>query len=182
MVMENEAGVRHPRGVTCTVEWATCPSDSHRDRGLEVKELKLNVFIQPEYKLPKAKLIALDWTKTEEVHPFWWIKRSCKEEDVKNMEIIYESVTHIISAPYTALVKAKAEAKPQTDTYHVSYPCLVNNVPIKAGQEIILKFTPKKPDVDEKDVPRKNAFDQIAQADRKQRKAKAKATGSTVVR
>ena len=101
---------------------------------------------------------------------------------MKNMEIIYENVTHIISAPYTALVKAKAEAKPQTDTYHVSYPCLVNTVPIKAGREIILKFTPKKLAVDAKDVPRKNAFDQIAQKDKKQRKARPQATGSTVVR
>ena len=53
---------------------------------------------------------------------------------------------------------------------------------ILAGKEIILNWTPKKPPKDEKDVPRKNAFDQIAQKDRRQRKARTKATGSTVVR
>ena len=101
---------------------------------------------------------------------------------MKNMEIIYESVTHIVSASYKALKEKKAAVLPQTDTYHVSYPCLVNTEPILAGQEIILNWTPKKPDKEEKDVPRKNAFDQIAQADRKQRKARTKATGPTVVR
>ena len=132
--------------------------------------------------MPKAKSIGLDWTKTEEVHPFWWIKRSCKEEDVKNMEIIYESATHIVSASHQALKEKKAAVLPATDTYHVSYPCLVNTERILAGKEIILNWTPKTPPKDEKDVPRKNAFDQIAQADRRQRKAMTKATGSTVVR
>ena len=58
----------------------------------------------------------------------------------------------------------------------------MNTEPILAGQELISNWKPKKLEKDYKDVPRKNAFDQIAQADRKQRKAKTKATGSTVVR
>ena len=44
MMMENEPGVRHPRGVTCTAAWATSPSDDHVARGIEVKEVKMNVF------------------------------------------------------------------------------------------------------------------------------------------
>ena len=182
MVMENEPGVRHPRGVTCTVTWATSPSDDERDRGLEGIEVKMNVFIQPEFKLPKAKSLGLEWTKTEEVHPFWWIKRSCKEEDVKNMEMIYESATHIVSANHQTLKQKKAEVLPATDTYHVSYPCLVNTERIRAGKEIILNWNVTKPPKEQKDVPRKNAFDQIAQKDKRQRKARPQATGSTVVR
>ena len=123
----------------------------------------------------------MDWFKQEDVHPFWFIKRSCKEEDVKNMEIIFDDVTNIVAGSYQALLRAKAKVMPQTDTYHVSYPCLVNTEPILAGQELILNWKPTKPDKDDKGVPRKNAFDQIAQADRKQRTAKTKATGSTVV-
>ena len=73
---------------------------------------------------------------------------------------------------------------PQMDTYHVSYPCLVNTVPMKAGKELILNWNttrPGKNDKEDKKVLRKNAFDQIAQADRQNRKAKTKATGSTAV-
>ena len=69
---------------------------------------------------------------------------------------------------------------PQTDTYYMSYPCLVNTEPIMAGQELILNWKVTKPDKDDKQV-RKNAFDQIASADRKGRKAKAKATASYAV-
>ena len=103
------------------------------------------------------------------------------------MEIIYESVTHIISAPYKQLnekLHMTAAVLPQTDTYHVSYPCLVNTVPIQAGQELILPWKPTKPGKDGKDdktVPRKKAFGQITHADRKLRKAKTRATSSTAV-
>ena len=81
-------------------------------------------------------------------------------------------------------IAAIAAVRSQTDSYHVSYPCLVNTVPKKAGQELILNWKPTKPGKDGKDdkkVPRENAFDQIAHADRKLRKAKTKATGSTAV-
>ena len=182
MVMENEPGVRHPKGVTCDVQWRSTPNAVDLSKGLEGKDVKVKVFISPELKLPKARSIDLDWTKTEEVHPFWFIKRSCKEEDVKNMELIFDSVQHIISAPFKEVNgKVKMTAViPQTDTYHMSYPCLVNTVPIMAGQELILSWKATKPGKDDKDV-RKNAFDQIANADRKGRKAKAKATASYAV-
>ena len=177
MVMENEPGVRHPKGVTCTVEWATDPSALERSKGLEVKEVKLNVFISPDYKLPKAKSNDFDWTKTEDVHPFWFIKRSGKEEDVANMPTLYEEVTHIIAGSYKALVKAKAKVIPQTYTFTVSYPCLVNTVPIPAGKEVILNWkAAKRGDKGNGDAKRKTALDQIAQEDKKQRKAKTKMT------
>ena len=83
-------------------------------------------------------------------------------------------------ASYNALKEKKAAVVPQTDTYHVSYPCLVNTEPILAGQELILNWKATKPDkLDE--VVRKNAFDQIASADKKGRKAKANATASNAV-
>jgi hypothetical protein len=186
MVMENEPGVRHPKGVTCDVQWRSTPNAVDLSKGLEGKDVKVKVFISPELKLPKARPIDLDWTKTEEVHPFWFIKRSCKEEDVKNMELIFDSVQHIISAPFKNVnAKLKMIAVfPQTDTYYMSYPCLVNTQPILAGHELILNWKATKPDkngTDDKDAPRKNAFDQIAHADKKVRKAKAKATASKAV-
>ena len=53
----------------------------------------------------------------------------------------------------------------------------MNTVPILAGQELVLDWKPALPvGKDDKVQPDKNAFDQIAQADKKLRKAKAKAT------
>ena len=179
MVMEHEPGVRSPKGVTCNVEWAMTPTALEVSKGLETKEIALKVFISPELKLPKAKCTDLEWTKTEDVHPFWFIKRSCKADVVKNMEVVYESVQHLITAPFKHLNEKlqKKVVVPQTDTYWVSYPCLVNTVPILAGQELVLDWKPALPvGKDDKVQPDKNAFDQIAQADKKLRKAKAKAT------
>ena len=182
MVMEKDPGPRHPKGVTCEVERATTPTELDLSKGIEGTEVNVKVFISPELKLPKARSIDLDWTKTEEVHPFWFIKRSCKEEDVKNMELIFDSVQHIISAPFKQVNgKLKMTAVlPQTDTYYMTYPCLVNTQPIMAGQELILNWKATKPDKVDK-VVRKNAFDQIASEDKKGRKAKAKATASNAV-
>ena len=88
MVMEKEPGPRHPQGITCDVQWTSTPRESDLLVGLEGTEVNVKVFISPELKLPKARSIDLDWAKTEEVHPFWFTKRTCKEEDVKSMEII----------------------------------------------------------------------------------------------
>ena len=55
MVMENDPSVRHPKGVTCEVEWETTPSDcDFKIVGLDSTEVKLKVFILFELKLPKA--------------------------------------------------------------------------------------------------------------------------------
>ena len=163
MVMDNDPGARHPNGVTCEVEWETLPSDEDVDNGVENKEFKVRVFIQPELKLPKADSQGfLEWTKTEDVHPFWFSKRSCKAEDAKNMTIIYESVNKITTARYKNLseklreIGASTKVLPQTENYHVYYPCLVNTVPIKAGQELTLIWTQTKPK--EKEVKRKKRF------------------------
>ena len=56
------------------------------------------------------------------------------------MEMIQESATHAIASPFKALGKAKAKVKPQTFTFSVSYPCLVNTVAIPAGKEVILDW------------------------------------------
>ena len=90
-----------------------------------------------------GKALELDWTNSEDVHPFWFTKRAGKNDDAANMEMIYDSVVHVIACPFEALVKAKAKVLSQTYTFTVSYPCLVNTVPMLAGKEAILNWKPE---------------------------------------
>ena len=147
MVMDGDReGVRPPKGVYCNVQWVRGPiTKAEKEKfGDVIVEVSVKVFVAPEHKLPKGKIDSLDWTAKEEVHPFWFIKRGKPHEDAPNMELVYNSVSHIMASPLKALVKAKAKVKPQTDTFTVEYPCLVNTAVIEAGQEVILKWDQKK--------------------------------------
>ena len=137
MVMEGEqGGVRPAKGVYCNVQWVRGPlSEIEREKvGGWAEEVSVKVLVAPERKFPRGKITCLDWIKTEEVHPFWFIKRGKPHEDVPNMELAYNSVSHIMAAPFQALVKAKAKVKPRTDTFTVEHSCLVNTVAIEAGR------------------------------------------------
>ena len=72
---------------------------------------------------------------------------------------------------------------PATDLCFVSVPCIVNTRTDQAGDEVILKLTPPQMLNDKREsLLEATAFDQIAQQDRKQRRATAKAAKrSTVV-
>ena len=77
-----------------------------------------------------------------------------------------------MASPFQALVKAKAKVKPQTDTFTVEYPCLVNTAVIQAGKEVILKWDQKKEEKAGTNNKERTAFDQLVKADGQERKAK----------
>ena len=82
----NDPGVRHPKGVTCEVEWATTPSDWDLSKGIEATEVKLKVLIQPELKLPKAR-----WeSPCDSYSPGW---AGCMHE-VSRQPTVVGSLTH----------------------------------------------------------------------------------------
>ena len=132
MVMEGEQnGVRTRNGVYCNVDWngrSVGKVDVEKFGG-ESEDVSVKVFISPEWKLPKGDTIeSLDWTKNEELHPFWFIKRAKPLHEIPNMELIYCPVNHILAFGFEALVKAKVKAKPVIEVAVVWYPCLVNTV------------------------------------------------------
>ena len=111
------------------------------------------------------------FNKDGEFSSIWFIKRGKPHEDVPSMELVYNSVSHIMASPFQALVKAKAKAKPHADTFTVKYPCLVNTVAIEAGAGVILKCDQQlvpKPEANEKE---RTAYDQLMSADGKEREA-----------
>ena len=119
-------------------------------------------------------------TKTEEVHPFWFIKRTDKDESVANMDRVFDDWTQVVASPLKALVKANAKVTPATYTSSVSLPCLVNTVPIMAGEEVILKWKAKPAQKRKDDQPEKTAFDQIARQEKKRVRGNANAQGNAI--
>ena len=143
MVMEGEQGGVRPRnGVNCTVDWAR-RSVNKQDKskyGDEEDDVSVKVFVAPEVKAPKGKPNeALEWTMSEELHPFWFVKRG-QPWDTSNMELIFLAASHIIACDCKALVQAGGSDKPVTEVAQVSYPCLVNTVDIEPDKELIVRW------------------------------------------
>ena len=133
MVMDGEQGGVRPRnGVNCTVDWtrrSVSPSEIE-EFGELVDEVSVNVFISPEMKTPKGMPNeALEWTCSEELHPFWFVKRG-KPEDKPNMKLMFLSTSQILACEIRDLVEAGVSVKPIMEVAQLTYPCLVNTVDI----------------------------------------------------
>ena len=143
---------------------------------MEGSAVQVPVHVQPELKLPIKGEKGLDWTPTDAVHPYWLIKRTEKDETEANAHLIEQGVTHLMACSFKPLASAVAVLAPFTNTFSVSLPCIVNMRKIEAGGEVILKWKPP-PEKRKNPAPETNAFDQIAQIDKKQRREKAKGMG-----
>ena len=175
MVMEGEQnGVRTRNGVYCNVDWtrrSVSKVDVEKSRD-ESEEVSVKVSISPNPKLPKGDINeSLDWTKTEELHPFWFIKRAKPLHDIPNMELIYCPASHILASGFEALVKAEVKVKPVTEVVVIAYPCLVNTVVIEPGSELILKCEQISVTGPAKAPRERNAFGQLKEAESKAKKA-----------
>ena len=179
MVMDGEQKNGRPRnGVQCWVDWCSRPSstDDKRKFGTDVDDVHVNVFVAPEVKTPKGMPNeALEWTKSEELHPFWFVKRGTPC-DKPNMELIFLAASHIIACDCKALVQAGGSDKPVTEVAQVSYPCLVNTVDIEPDKELILSWSQQAVKPPPKKAKQKNAFDQLADSEAKDKKARTKRT------
>ena len=144
MVMEGEQGGVRPRnGVNCTVDWtqrSVSPSEIE-EFGELVDEVSVNVFISPEAKTPKGMPNeALEWTCSEELHPFWFVKRG-KPEDKPNMKLMFITASEIVACDIKHLVAAGASVEPIMEAARITYPCLENTVDSGPDEELILEWS-----------------------------------------
>ena len=97
------------------------------------------MFISPEVKVPRANFkSSLDWTKHEELHPFWMIKRNRPlSGDISNMELVNPPVQQILACAFLDVVTEKPKRTPINEVALIQYPCLVNTEVIEAGSELI---------------------------------------------
>ena len=166
--------MRPRNGVNCPVHWTRRPvSKLDKEKyGNDVEDVHVNVFVGPEMKVPKGKPNeALEWTKSEELHPFWFVKR-CQPWDKSNMELIFLAASHIIACDCKALVQAGGSDKPVTEVAQVSYACLVNTEDIEPDTELILAWSQKAVKAVPKAAKQKNAFDQLADGEAKAKRAR----------
>ena len=95
----------------------------------------MNVFVGPEVKAPRGKPNeALEWTMSEELHPFWFVKRA-QADDTPNMELVFLSTSQILACDIKTLVEKGASVKPIMEVALIKYPCLVNTVDIAPNEE-----------------------------------------------
>ena len=178
MVMEGEQGGVRPRnGVNCKVDWRrrSVSSVEIKNFGELVDEVSVNVFIAPEVKVPKGKLNdAVEWTMTEELHPFWYVRRG-EPADKTNMGLVFLSAQKILACDTDDFRKTKgASVKTVVETCQIQYPCLVNTMDVGPDEELILEWS----QLAVKGTPRaekeKNAYDQLIASERQAKTAKHK--------
>lgn len=177
MVMDGEQGGARPRnGVHCTVDWTRRSVSPPEIEGFGelVDEVSVNVFIAPEVKTPKGMPNeALEWTMSEEQHPFGFVKRG-KPGDKPNMKLMFLSTSQILACEIRDLVEAGASVKPIMEVAQITYPCLVNTVDIKPDEELILEWSQEAVQRPEKVEKGTNAFDQLLDAATKAKRARTK--------
>jgi hypothetical protein len=175
MVMEGEQGGVRPRnGVHCKVDWTRrSVSSAEIEEFCElVDEVSVDVFIAPETKVPKGTINEnVEWTLSEELHPFWFVKRSTPQ-DKPNMELMFLSTSQILACEVNPLVKAGASVKPIMEVAQITYPCLVNTVDIGPDEELILEWSQVAVKGPAKSEKGKNAYDQLLAVQSKAKKAR----------
>ena len=81
----------------------------------------------------------MDLTKTEQLHPCWFVARVDKHSaqgEKANAEIAFETVPVLVAADYKELTRLAADVVPSCHTFQETMPFIVNSRDIK-GAEVI---------------------------------------------
>ena len=165
------------KAVSAKVSWTKAPTVCEQAAGLEPEEIEVTVHVQPELKLPTKGDKGWQWSPSDSVHPFWFIKRTERPEDdlQANADLVYQDLTHVMACSFKPLSSAVAELTRSTETFSVSVPCIVNTRPIEAGAEVVLKWRlQQRNDKRKNEGSEETAFDQLAHRAKTQARAKAK--------
>ena len=177
MVMDGEQnGVRPRNGVNCTVEWTrrSVSVAEVEEFGELLDEVSVNVFIAPEMQQPKANVNGdMDWTTSEQLHPFWYVKRG-QPEDKTNMELVFLPTSQILACEVKPLKKRGAPVTSVMETVSIQYPCLVNTVDLGADEELVLEWSQLGVKNTPKSAKGQSAFDQLVQDERQRKMARLK--------
>ena len=175
MVMDGElGGVRSRIGVNCKLHWTrrSVSASEVAEFGELVDEVSVNVYIAPETKVPKGNVNeAVEWTMTEELHPFWHVKRG-EPEDKTNMELVFLSTSQILACDTNDLKLKGASVKSVMEVVQIQYPCLVNTEDVGANEELILEWSQLAVKATPKSDKGKNAYDQLVATNLKDERAR----------
>ena len=141
--------------------------------------------MQPEFKLPeKHSAVAeqqhgaqeLTWAAVHAAFPFWGITRQDPEKGDWNCDIVKQDVMVLVSShPNKDLLNVTDGFLGCAETFHASLPVIVNKKPIKADEELILKWDAKPKAQPQKRQPKSKTWaDDLAD----QLKKKMKTSGN----
>ncbi|MDA8583548.1 hypothetical protein N9L68_04925 [bacterium] len=129
MVTAGDGVTVHAKAVCAVVvSWAVTLSESDRGAGMEggASQRSESVHVQLELKLPTKGNEGLGWAVPDAAHPYWFIKRTEKDERQANAHLVFQDVTHVVACSFQPLSSVVAALALATDTFTVSLPCIVN--------------------------------------------------------
>ena len=175
VVTGGDGSLLNHKAVSAKVSWTKAPTADQQAAGLEAEETAVTVHVQPELKLPTKGDQGLQWSPSDSVHPFWFIKRTERPEDdlQANADLVHQDLTHVMACSFKPLSSAVAELAPSTETFSVSVPCIVNTRPIEAGDEVVLTWRLRQRK-EKRKIEEENAYDQLVRRVRTQARPKAK--------
>ena len=113
MVTAGEGLTVHPKAVCAVVSWTAPFSEPEREAAMKAgmgvaisANRSESVHVQPELKLPTKGEKGLDWTPSDAVHPYWFIKRTEKDESQANAHLVSQDVTHVMACSFQPLSSA----------------------------------------------------------------------------
>ena len=102
----------------------------------------MDLKVVPEKHLPMDRTKPEHFDADVDIHPFWYIRRSI-QADLVNAELVYTTVNVVSCSNFAALVEAGVKLLPAADAYSVDLPCIVNVVPMKADDEVVIASPPR---------------------------------------
>ena len=102
----------------------------------------MELKVIPEKHLPRDLTTPEHFDEKADIYPFWYIRRSI-QADLVNVELVFTTVKVVSCSNFAALVKAGVKLEPAAEGYSVDRPCIVNAVPINAGDEVVIASPPK---------------------------------------
>ena len=131
-----------PNAIRVTVRWTEDPSDPNAKTYDDSTHVEVELKVIPEKHLPRDLTKPEHFDEKADIHPFWYIRRSI-QADLVNAELVYTTVKVVSCSNFAALVEAGVKLLPAAEAYSVDLPCIVNAVPIKADDEVVVASPPR---------------------------------------
>lgn len=174
MVMQGDASTaHHPHEVDVVVSWPV--TEDEKAKGIEDDHHSETISVQPDFKLPAKKEEGkpLQWTLSDAPYPFWGIKRQTAETQTQtaNCTLKYKDIIVVVaSGPDKEPTTQKSLENVQATTFSVRMPMIVNCSPIKADEEMVLKWT--KSGKEDKVKKARTWVDNVATSEKKRHKSR----------
>ena len=165
ILTEDTWGSNHGKSIAVDLEWKEANiKERFEDCGIEEPIThSFCLIVKEESRLPPPDSEPEQWTGSEDLHPFWLIRREPKNESKHNFQLQKQTIqsSTIMDWEELALQGAKTpHVGAGALTVYVWYPFIVNTKDIRKDEEVVLHNDREEPTKDKK-RKEMNAFDQL---------------------